>query len=92
MANETSIKFIRTFEELRKGDIPIAGGKGANLGELMSIGVPVPPGFVITTSAYEKILRDNHLEESITNELKQGKDGAAIREKFTKAQMPDEIE
>jgi pyruvate,water dikinase len=33
-------------------DLPIAGGKGANLGELMRAGFPVPDGFVITTDAY----------------------------------------
>ncbi|MGY3567372.1 PEP/pyruvate-binding domain-containing protein [Sinomonas sp. RB5] len=34
------------------GDLPAVGGKGANLGELMAAGLPVPPGFVVTTAAY----------------------------------------
>ena len=39
------------FDELRKDDIALAGGKGANLGELSHAGLPVPPGFVVTTTA-----------------------------------------
>ena len=33
-------------------DLAVAGGKGANLGELIHAGFPVPDGFVITTDAY----------------------------------------
>ena len=38
--------------ELTRADIPYAGGKGANLGELTSAGLPVPPGFVVGAPAY----------------------------------------
>src|ERR687897_3467806 len=41
------------FDELGKEDIALAGGKGANLGELSRAGLPVPPGFVVTTAAYD---------------------------------------
>ncbi len=43
---------VRWFRELRRGDVDVAGGKGANLGELTSAGLPVPPGFVVTADAY----------------------------------------
>jgi len=43
---------IRWFEELGIEDVAIAGGKGANLGEMTSAKLPVPPGFVITAPAY----------------------------------------
>ena len=43
---------IMWFKELHKSDTEIAGGKGANLGELENAGFPVPPGFVITAEAY----------------------------------------
>ncbi len=42
------------IEELRAKDTALAGGKGANLGELVSAGVPVPPGFVVTSEAYKR--------------------------------------
>jgi pyruvate,water dikinase len=45
-------QFVRDFQALRREDTPIAGGKGANLGELTAAGLPVPPGFVITGQAY----------------------------------------
>lgn len=40
------------LQSLRRGDLGIAGGKAANLGELLFAGFDVPPGFVVTTSAY----------------------------------------
>src|SRR6266550_18131 len=43
---------VRTLADLRAADLPVAGGKGANLGELIGAGFPVPDGFVITTTAY----------------------------------------
>jgi hypothetical protein len=41
------------FHEIRKDDVALAGGKGANLGELSHAGLPVPPGFVVITTAYD---------------------------------------
>ncbi|MDE3070890.1 MAG: phosphoenolpyruvate synthase, partial [Acidobacteriota bacterium] len=43
---------VRSFAELRVGDVAYAGGKGANLGELTAAGLPVPPGFVVGAPAY----------------------------------------
>ncbi|MBI5872353.1 phosphoenolpyruvate synthase [archaeon] len=47
---------ILWFREIFKQDIPLVGGKGANLGEMFNIGLPVPPGFAITTQAYKEFL------------------------------------
>jgi pyruvate,water dikinase len=44
--------FTRDISQLRRSDVPLAGGKGANLGELAAAGVAVPPGFVVTADAY----------------------------------------
>jgi pyruvate,water dikinase len=43
---------VHAIAELRREDVPLAGGKGANLGELTSAGLPVPPGFVIGAPVY----------------------------------------
>src|SRR5579875_2111428 len=43
---------ISWFEQLGIEDVDSVGGKGANLGELTSAGLPVPPGFVVTAQAY----------------------------------------
>jgi pyruvate,water dikinase len=45
--------WIHSLSKLRSKDVERAGGKGANLGELMSAGLPVPNGFVVTTGAYD---------------------------------------
>jgi pyruvate,water dikinase len=44
--------YVLRFEELRKADTALAGGKGASLGELVGAGLPVPPGFVVSAQAY----------------------------------------
>ena len=45
-----------------RNDVAIAGGKGANLGEMTSAGLPVPPGFCITTAAYELVAAEAGLD------------------------------
>ena len=56
---------VRTLAELSRDDIDTAGGKGANLGELIRAGLPVPPGFVITTDAYRAFVQDTGIGASI---------------------------
>jgi len=47
----TAKKWVYAFEEGNAKMKDLLGGKGANLAEMMSIGLPVPPGFIITTEA-----------------------------------------
>ncbi len=62
---------ILWLEELRKGDIPLVGGKNANLGELHgAIGAPVPPGFAITGEMYRQFMEDAGLNEKVGQILK----------------------
>jgi len=51
--------------ELRKEDIALVGGKGANLGEMTENGFPVPEGFVVTTEAFTHFLEKNSLIERL---------------------------
>jgi phosphoenolpyruvate synthase/pyruvate phosphate dikinase len=44
--------YILACADLDRDALPLAGGKAANLGELIRAGLPVPPGFCITTAAY----------------------------------------
>src|SRR5215217_7243311 len=53
------------LDEISKDDIALAGGKGANLGELSHAGLPVPPGFVITTTAYDAYVEANDIADVI---------------------------
>lgn len=59
------MKYVKWFTELHKEDVEIAGGKGANLGELTQAGAPVPPGFVVLSSAYFAFLDENNLRPEI---------------------------
>ena len=51
MADE---RYTIPFDELRLDQVELVGGKCANLGELTRAGFPVPPGFAVTTAAYER--------------------------------------
>jgi pyruvate,water dikinase len=56
---------VRWFQDLDKGSVNVAGGKGANLGELIKAGLPVPPGFVITAEAFRRFLAAGGADEEI---------------------------
>jgi len=63
------------FSKISKNDVMTAGGKGANLGEMVSAGINVPSGFVVTADEYKEFLRINGLEEIFEKELTEaGKD------------------
>ena len=57
------------FSKISKNDVMTAGGKGANLGEMVSAGINVPRGFVVTADEYKEFLRINGLEEIFEKEL-----------------------
>lgn len=55
--------YIINLKEISKNDVNIAGGKGANLGELIQNNVQVPGGFVVTTYAYDEYLQSNGVDK-----------------------------
>jgi pyruvate,water dikinase len=75
--------------------IELAGGKGANLGELVSFDIRVPPGFVITSKAYSYFIAYNNLESKIKSILEE-KDSATASEEIKKliisSQVPPDLE
>ncbi|MEM2963613.1 MAG: phosphoenolpyruvate synthase [Candidatus Anstonellales archaeon] len=56
---------ILWFSQIRKEMINEVGGKGANLGEMLSLGLPVPNGFCVTSSAYFEFIRYNRIDDAI---------------------------
>ena len=62
--------FTKTFKELTKKDVGIAGGKGASLGEMTQAGILVPPGFVIIIDAFDRFLEETDLGVDIVSLLK----------------------
>ncbi len=61
---------ILNFNNIKKEDVATVGGKGANLGEILSAGMNVPAGFVITAAAYKIFLHENGITDIIDAELK----------------------
>ena len=55
----------KTFKQLSKKDVGIAGGKGASLGEMTQVGIPVPLGFVVLASAFDRFLEETDIDVEI---------------------------
>jgi phosphohistidine swiveling domain-containing protein len=65
------MSYIRWFHEVGVDDVGVAGGKGANLGEMATAGLPVPPGFCLTAAAYREFIETTGLDETIRTILGQ---------------------
>ena len=59
------MSYTISFTQLTQTSISKAGGKGANLGEMINAGFPVPAGFVLTTAAYDAFVEAHNLQEEI---------------------------
>jgi pyruvate,orthophosphate dikinase len=62
-------KFVYDFTEGNKDMKDLLGGKGANLAEMTNLGLPVPPGFTITTGACRHYLRHGSLPDGLDAEV-----------------------
>lgn len=92
--------YTKTFRQLSKKDVAVAGGKGASLGEMTRASIPVPPGFVVLASSFDAFIRSTGLADAITGELRKVKhtrtatvDAASkkIQAMIMKAKMPKNI-
>ena len=63
--------YLKSFKEINKKDVPIAGGKGASLGEMTGAGILVPPGFVVLAQAFDRFLKETDLNAEIEARLKE---------------------
>lgn len=94
-------KYIKNFEYTSKDDVSIAGGKGASLGEMIQNGIPVPSGFVVLASAFDRFLEETDLIQDIQAQLdKINYDDASsvnrvsktIRDLIADAEMPKDLQ
>ncbi|MEK6842291.1 MAG: PEP/pyruvate-binding domain-containing protein, partial [Nanoarchaeota archaeon] len=95
------IDFVVWFSEINKKSINIAGGKGANLGEMYNAKIPVPPGFVVTAQAYNYFIEKAGIGEKM-KKLLSGLDyentkqldeiTKKVRELILKSEMPEKME
>lgn len=94
------MSWVLGFDEIGAADLPRVGGKGANLGELVGAGLPVPPGFVVTTAAWGAFVEGDGVFAGLVDEAA-GVDpgdtaavrdvGGRIRGHLTGKALPDGI-
>jgi pyruvate, water dikinase len=94
-------KFIAWLSDLSKADLNLAGGKGANLGEMYNSEFPVPQAFAVTTDAFFLFLREAKLEQPIKDIFHQidvdntedlQNKSQEIRDMVTNAEIPKKLE
>ncbi|KKU80668.1 MAG: Phosphoenolpyruvate synthase [Candidatus Gottesmanbacteria bacterium GW2011_GWA1_47_8] len=93
-------EYVLPFSKIDKHDVAIVGGKGANLGEMVQAGFPVPDGFCLTAAAYRRVIAENSLEDKIRSLLR-GLDvadtrklesvSAKVRRLISRADIPPEL-
>jgi len=79
--------WVRTFAELGATDTAIAGGKGANLGEMTRAGFPVPSGFVVTATSYLGSMEAAGVREKLRELVR----GAGATDDAALARISDEL-
>ncbi len=62
-------KLVYDFTEGNKDLKDLLGGKGANLAEMTNLGLPVPPGFIITTEACRYYLENGSMPDGLAAEV-----------------------
>jgi rifampicin phosphotransferase len=93
-------RYIRFLDEIGAQDLPLVGGKGANLGEMARAGLPAAPGFCLTADAYRDFIAAAGLDapiEALLAGLDAGdadetaRRSAAIRQLITSQPVPPAI-
>jgi len=99
MTKETE-SLIKWFDSIGLDDVPVVGGKGASLGEMTRAGIPVPPGFVVTTAAFEAFIEAmdpdggirRQIEELEPDQLDATREASEeIRERIAAVELPDAL-
>ena len=86
-------KYIYPFSEIRRTDVSSAGGKGANLGEMVHAGIPVPAGAVLCAAAYDLFIENSRIDtDRILGSTSSEKEASEkIRSLILSSALPDEI-
>ncbi len=69
MSGSNADSWVVPFDEGRAADKLLLGGKGANLAEMTHIGLPVPPGFVVTTEACRSYLAEGQVPSGLFDQV-----------------------
>jgi pyruvate,water dikinase len=88
-------EYVIKIQNANKDMVPVVGGKAANLGELIAMGARVPPGFVITSKAFNYFLRANGIFEKVNEILSTKGDreaSAEIKGLIMNSSIPQDLE
>ncbi|WP_231443976.1 PEP/pyruvate-binding domain-containing protein [Brevibacterium zhoupengii] len=94
------MNYVQTFDSTIEPKLENLGGKGASLVTMTTAGMPVPPGFVVTTAAFDAFLAESGIADEISRELgnlnsenvtEVDEVSARIRERLTSAEVPESI-
>jgi pyruvate,water dikinase len=85
----TATRYVLPLAAVGRDDVGSAGGKGANLGELVRAGFPVPDGAVVTTAAYSAVVAHAGLAPALGTVDDDA--GAAVRAAFAAVEVPDDV-
>jgi phosphohistidine swiveling domain-containing protein len=97
--HDGNVKLTLPFDAIDRTALPVAGGKAANLGELTRAGLPVPPGFCVTTAAYELVAEGAALDPVLDDLAQTRPDdttrlaelAAAARASLLEAPVPEDL-
>ena len=89
MTTGTRSTYVLALDE-PGADLATVGGKGASLATLTRAGLPVPPGFHVTTAAYRRFVAHHDLQDRIVAAAGTG-DADAIAALFADHEVPDEL-
>jgi len=93
--------YVLLFEECDESSLPLVGGKNMSLGRMITADIPVPPGFAITTGAYEEFLTKGGIKKEIQGILAEvdtedvstvEESGKAVRKLVRSAAVPQDVE
>ena len=93
-------KYIAWLSNLSKKDLSLAGGKGANLGEMSQAKFPVPGAFVVTTKAFHYFIKETKIQDQINEILRKVdvdesedlmKKAEEIRGIITSTEIPEDL-
>ncbi|MBW2034972.1 MAG: phenylphosphate synthase subunit beta [Deltaproteobacteria bacterium] len=97
----SQFQYILWFEECNRSSLPLVGGKNANLGEMVNAGIRVPPGFAVTSKAFQLFMDKERLWAQVMDALSDAspddikavsKAGSAIRQAILSTPIPDELQ
>ncbi|HNA51092.1 MAG TPA: phosphoenolpyruvate synthase [Mycobacterium sp.] len=76
-------RFVEDIANLRMADAEEAGGKGANMGEMVAAGLPVPLGFVVLRDSYLAAMRDAGVADELNAAHRDAMLSVADQDRFT---------